>query len=127
MNILDTKTHDLLTIIVLIPEKFKDVLILESDEIDNFDIGFESFYLLSKDDIEIQGWELLESPDDVVKKLRQKYFVSINRLETVDGYSIHFFKHTLISQPHNMLGETNTDLNLQYNWKIQKNLRLDNF
>ena len=123
MNILDHRTGILLDLITIIPEKFEDVLILEleSDEIDNFDIGFIDFYLISKKDITLNksGFDSPEEIVEIVEKLRHKYSVSIDQPKSRAGESVYFFKRTLISKPINLLGEVDLSPSLSYNKRIK--------
>ena len=124
-NIIDFETVSLLNTILLIPEKFKDVLILEDpEEIENFDIGYENFYLMINNSIPISGDDLFEDPDNLLKKLRDKYYVYNKKPETIKGYTIKFFKRKLVGKMMNLLGEVLDDKKLNYNWRVKQILKI---
>ena len=123
-NIIDIETSSLLFVILLIPEKFKDILILEDpEEIENFDIGYENFYLMINNSIMISGNEIFEDPDNMLKKLRSKYHVYKKKPENIEGYTIKFFKRKLVGKMMNSLGEILEDKKLNYNWRVKQIIR----
>jgi hypothetical protein len=118
IDIIDNKTSRLLDLITIIPDKFEDVLILESDEIDNFDIGFIDFYLICKKDIYLNksGFNSLK---EIIEKIRHKYSISIDQPRARAGESVYFFKRTIISKPINLRGEIDLNPSLSYNERIK--------
>jgi len=123
-NIIDFETSGLLFTILLIPEKFKDVLILEDpEEIENFDIGYENFYLMTNNSISILNDDIFEDPDNILKKLRSKYHVYKKKPEIIEGHTIKFFKRKLVSKMMNLLGEVLEDKKLNYNWRVKQILK----
>ena len=124
-KIIDNETMCLLNTILYVPEKFKDVLILEDpEEIENFDIGYENFYLMTNNSISILDDDIFEDPDNILKKLRSKYHVYKKKPEIIEGYTIKFFKRKLVGKMMNLLGEVLEDKKLNYNWRVKQILKL---
>ncbi len=124
---IDFKTYVILNLMVLMPDKFQNIIIWESNEIENFDIGFKDFYLVTKEDIETQEWNLAVEPDETVQKMRQKYFVYTEKPEINEkNYKVEFFKSTLVSKPFTLLGGDVDDQTRTYNTAIKEVLRKNN-
>lgn len=94
-SVMTIETFNLMQLICLIPEMFKSVLIFESDEIEDFDIGLEEFWLSVKQDIE---WQSFPNRSDYFKG---KYAVFTKESEFVatEGVRLFHYKKTLIQKP----------------------------
>ena len=124
--ILDAKAQELLGLMSIIPDIFKDILIFESDEIEDFDIGFCSFYLISRKDIIVNGHEFFEDPYMCAERLREKYSISFEGPNVgiqENLYDVTFFERHIISKPKNLLGDVEEELAIRP--KIEKGLQAD--
>jgi hypothetical protein len=86
----------LMNLITYVPELFLPVLIFESDEIEDFDIGYNDFWLKSK----AHDWGNIKlGTDDFFDHLRKIYSISVIEPEYENGDWVKFHKKCLIQKP----------------------------
>ncbi|MDD3895255.1 MAG: hypothetical protein PHU36_09615 [Syntrophomonadaceae bacterium] len=90
---------NLMIIIILIPDIFKKILIFESDEIDDFDIGFEEFWLKIKKGKNYDYARFLS--DQFFINLREIYSISTSEILECDQFDVKHFGRTLIGKARN--------------------------
>ena len=127
---MDIKTANLMSYILFMPKKFKDVLIFTPTEtdwpysIEDFDIGFKSFYL--KVDVNYKLPSIYEAEESFKKGLsfvESTVEVSINPLEPSDGFLFAKIDKLMIAKPKDLNGNIVEDL--CYRKKILNGLYLE--
>lgn len=106
-----SKELQLLDVIILAPEIFKDVLILESEEIDDFDIGYQEFWLkIQKNEEPINTISI----EDKRAYIRKYFSVHTEPLDDGDNYSVVHFERSLFCKVRGLDGEINDYLSYRY-------------
>jgi hypothetical protein len=123
-NVADFETIQILNMMLFAPELFEHVMIFESDEIENFDIGFVDFYLKDNENIqiEVEDWacETTEALNNLRSKIIKKYTVHLQMPKTED--KVIFIKGRKVGKIQNMLGQVESDPELNYGERIKKHL-----
>ncbi len=106
MKTASLEQSELLRLIVMIPEIFEPVLILDSD-FENFDIGYKSFWLLVKHDV---SWDNIKYySDEHLDYLRNKYSVSLTEPEITNECGVKYFEKSSFLKPSFLNGKIAQD------------------